>query len=60
MRTDHSNKYVRCCHAMVEISAHSLAGKYFWFPFFSKMASSEELQNVLGSEEPCLPIWFCY
>lgn len=56
MRTDHSNKYVRWCHAMVEISAHSLADKYFWFPFFSRMASSEKLQNVLEGEEHCLPV----
>lgn len=60
MRTDNSNKYVHCFHAIVEISANSVADIYFWFPVFSRMAGSEKPENVLGSKEPCAQVWFGY
>lgn len=49
MRADNSNKYVHYCHTMMEISASSLADKYFWFPVFNEKASSEKPQNLLES-----------
>lgn len=49
MRAYNSNKYVHYCHTMVEISANSLADKYFWFLVFSEKAGSEEPQNLLES-----------